>query len=182
MNSNYTSANLDELVSNVMYGYYVKYDTLTGLINTNYSGSNATTIDIYIDMQDILRHIDNFESSDKKCLYRNLQHYQVSINHREKGDSIKIVYAGLLGVAQDMLGIIRHVDFKRLGVEFHLYGGGNQAKEIETYITEKDCNVFYHGYVSKDKIAEELEQYDASIVPLAVRIKGAVPSKIFDIR
>lgn len=59
MNSNYTSANLDELISNVIYGYYVKYDTLAGLINTNYSGSNATTIDIYIDMQDILRHIDN---------------------------------------------------------------------------------------------------------------------------
>lgn len=59
MNANYTSGNLDELVSNVIYGYYVKYDTLTNLINMNYSGSNATTIDIYIDMQDILRHIDS---------------------------------------------------------------------------------------------------------------------------
>ena len=136
---------------------------------------------IFGQSNEILKHIDGFESPDKKCLYRNLQHYQVAIDYREKGNTIKIVYAGLLGVAQDMLGIIRQVDFKKLGVEFHLYGGGNQAKEIEAYIAEKDCNVFYHGYVSKDKIAEELAQYDVSIVPLAVRIKGAVPSKIFDI-
>ena len=46
---------------------------------------------------------------------------------------MRIVYAGLLGVAQDILGIIKNVDFKGLGIEFHLYGGGNQAKEIEEY-------------------------------------------------
>ena len=85
------------------------------------------------------------------------------------------------GVAQDILGIIKNVDFKGLGIEFHLYGGGNQAKEIEEYISQHDCNVEYHGYVEKSRMADELSKYDASIVPLAVRIKGAVPSKIFDI-
>lgn len=58
MSINYKSANLDDLISNVIYGYYVKYDTLTKLINTYYSGSTATTIDIFIDMMDIMRHID----------------------------------------------------------------------------------------------------------------------------
>ena len=55
---NYNAANLDQLISNVIYGYYVKYDTLTNLIRTYYNGSDATIIDIYIDVQDILRHID----------------------------------------------------------------------------------------------------------------------------
>ena len=59
---NYNAANLDELISNVIYGYYVKYDTLTNLIRTYYNGSNATVIDIYIDVQDILRHIDRYLS------------------------------------------------------------------------------------------------------------------------
>ncbi len=136
---------------------------------------------IFGQSNEILQHINGFESTEKKCLYRNLQRYKVSIDYKEKGEPLKIVYAGLLGVAQDILGIIQHIDFKRLGIEFHIYGGGNQTKEIENFINANDCNVFYHGYVSKDKIAEELAKYDASIVPLAVRIKGAVPSKIFDI-
>lgn len=59
---NYNSANLDELISNVIYGYYVKYDTLTNLIRAYYNGSTATVIDIYIDVQDILRHIDRYLS------------------------------------------------------------------------------------------------------------------------
>ena len=136
---------------------------------------------IFGQSNEILHHIDGFESPEKKCLYRNLQHYNIKIDYKEKGTPFKIVYAGLLGVAQDILGIIKNINFKNLGIEFHLYGGGNQTKEIEAYISKHDCNVIYHGYVSKDKIAEELSKYDASIVPLAVRIKGAVPSKIFDI-
>lgn len=59
---NYNSANLDQLISNVIYGYYIKYDTLTRLIRENYQGSDATVIDIYIDIQDILRHVDNYLS------------------------------------------------------------------------------------------------------------------------
>ena len=41
--------------------------------------------------------------------------------------------------------------------------------------------MYYHGYVKKEQIAEELSRYDASIVPLTVAIKGAVPSKIYDL-
>lgn len=136
---------------------------------------------IFCQSNEIIKHIDGFPSPEAKCLYRNLQRYDVKSIRRCKGMPLKIVYAGLLGVAQDILGIVKNVDFRRLGVEFHLYGGGNQAKAIEEYIATNECNVTYHGYISKDEIANELQKYDASIVPLAVRIKGAVPSKIFDI-
>ena len=52
--------------------------------------------------------------------------------------------------------------------------------DIEEYISSHNCNVFYHGYVSKDSIYKELSSYDASLIPLSVNIKGAVPSKIYD--
>lgn len=131
--------------------------------------------------KEILEYISGFESPNKMFLYRNLQHYKVATTPKSRNHTIKIVYAGLLGVAQNILGIIEGVDFKKYGVEFHIYGGGNQAKAIESYIASHDNNVYYHGYVTKEKMAAELKKYDVSIVPLVTRIKGAVPSKIFDI-
>lgn len=131
--------------------------------------------------KEIIQHIDSFPSPQQKFLYRNLQRYDLRLSSRTKGGVVKIVYAGLLGVAQDILGIVQNVDFKSLGVELHLYGGGNQTSQIETYISQNDINVFYHGYIDKSEMDKVLSLYDASIVPLAVKIKGAVPSKIFDL-
>lgn len=136
---------------------------------------------IFGQSKEIIEHIDSFSSPKQKFLYRNLQRYDIGTEKKSRNEKVKIVYAGLLGVAQDILGIISNIDFKSLNVELHLYGGGNQTKQIEAYIDQKDTNVFYHGYIDKSKMAQELSLYDASIVPLAVRIKGAVPSKIFDL-
>ena len=136
---------------------------------------------IFGQSNEILSHIRTYNSTDKLCLYRNFQRYDINSNAKERHTPMKIVYAGLLGVGQDILKMIENVDFKALGVEFHIYGGGNQTKDIEDYIGTYDSNVFYHGYVDKNEMFNVLSGYDASIVPLAVRIKGAVPSKIFDI-
>lgn len=131
---------------------------------------------------EILAHISEFPSSSKKFLYRHLQPYKVTIEYKERNPKLKIVYAGVLNAGQDMLALIKGIDFHTLGVDFHLYGGGTQQAEIEQYIQNNPkCDVFYHGYVSKERIVEELPKYDASIIPLAVRIRGAVPSKIYDI-
>ena len=80
-----------------------------------------------------------------------------------------------------MLSLLRGIDFVGLNVEMHLYGGGNQMAEIEEYISQGDKNIYYHGYVSKQQMGEELKKYDLSIIPLAAHIHGAVPSKIFDL-
>lgn len=131
---------------------------------------------------EILDHISTFPSSDSKFLYRHLQRYAIPYEYRERNETLKIVYAGVLNAPQDILSLIKSVDFNALGVEFHLYGGGTQQTDIEQYIAENpDCKVFYHGFVSKEQVSQELVKYDASIVPLVVRLKGAVPSKIFDI-
>lgn len=136
---------------------------------------------VFAQSQEIMQHVSMFESNKKMFLYRNLKEYDLKSERKGRNKSLKIVYAGLLGVAQNILGILQHIDFKSLGVELHLYGGGNQASLIEDWLRKNDSNVFYHGYVDKEKLALELNNYDVSLIPLTVRIKGAVPSKIFDV-
>lgn len=123
-----------------------------------------------------------WKENKRLFLYRNLQTYQMDCDHKTKGDTLKLVFSGMLGVAQDVAGIVKNVPFKELGVEFHILGGGKQLEEIENYCKDHpDCMVYTHGFVPKEQIAERLRWRDASIVPLATRIRGAFPSKVFDI-
>lgn len=130
---------------------------------------------------EIIEHVCGMFPSKRTFLYRNLQPVQAEGLSKPRGEVLKVVYAGLFGVAQDMLSLLRSIDFVSLGVEMHLYGGGNQMHEIQSYIKSADKNIFYHGYVSKQQMNEELKKYDLSIIPLAAHIHGAVPSKIFDL-
>ena len=80
--------------------------------------------------QEILDHIQAFGYDKPHFLYRNLQPLTVASNNRVPSrDTFKIVYAGLLGVAQNILSIVKHINFKEVGAELHLYGGGNQLLE-----------------------------------------------------
>lgn len=130
---------------------------------------------------EIVEHVRRMFPDKRTFLYRNLQPVQIERCAKPRNKVLKIVYAGLFGVAQDMLSLLRSVDFVKLGVEMHLYGGGNQMDAIDEYIKQGDKNIYYHGYVSKQQMSEALRQYDLSIIPLAAAIHGAVPSKIFDL-
>lgn len=133
---------------------------------------------------EILEHVTRMFPKRRAFLYRNLQPLDEafkSIVEKQRNRPMKIVYAGLFGVAQDMLSLLRSVDFIALGVEMHLYGGGNQMNEILSYIEGREKNIYYHGYLPKQEVNDELKKYDLSIIPLAASIHGAVPSKIFDL-
>lgn len=117
----------------------------------------------------------------KLFLYRNLQTYNIC-EYKTKNPKLKLVFSGMLGVAQDVAGIVKNVPWKGLNVEFHILGGGKQYDEIVSYCNENpECGVYAHGFVPKEEIAGRLREMDASIVPLATRIRGAFPSKVFDI-
>lgn len=121
-------------------------------------------------------------TSNELFLYRNLQHYNMEYDHKVKSEPFKVVFCGMLGAAQDVAGIVRNVPFKEMGVEFHIIGGGNQYDEIERWCKEHPAsNVFVYGFVSKDEVSERLREMNASIIPLVTRIRGAVPSKLYDI-
>ena len=94
---------------------------------------------------------------------------------------LKIVYAGLLGFAQGILGICQNVNFKELGAEFHIYGAGGEQEAIENYLKNNpDSNVCYHGKVSREEIPTILAQANCTLIPLVKNIFGAVPSKIYE--
>lgn len=132
---------------------------------------------------EILEHIASFKNRPNKLfLYRNLQRYELECEFKKKGSPIKVVFSGMLGVAQDVAGIVKNIPFKELNIEFHILGGGKQLEEIQEFISQNpDSNVFAHGFVPKEEISSWMEKFDASIVPLFTRIRGAVPSKIYDI-
>lgn len=60
MNNSFSSNKMNDNILNAIYGYYVKYDKLTQLINANYAGSNATTLNLFIDVNNILRKIQDY--------------------------------------------------------------------------------------------------------------------------
>ena len=116
-----------------------------------------------------------------KFLYRNIPNNNREIKlFRPKNN--KILYAGLLGLAQGVLGVIENVNFKELGVEFHIYGDGAERNEIEDYLVKNPAsNVFYMGSISKLELSQIIPYFLASIIPLKTSIYGAVPSKVYEL-
>lgn len=93
----------------------------------------------------------------------------------------RLVYAGLLGVAQGVLSICQNIDFKLLDAEFHIYGMGIEADKIESFVRENpNRGVFYHGILTRENIPTVLSSYGGSLIPLKRNIYGAVPSKIYE--
>jgi glycosyltransferase involved in cell wall biosynthesis len=133
--------------------------------------------------QEILDRVEEVSgSTTRRFLYRNLSRQTIDCTSHQKGSPLKICFAGMLGVAQDILSIVQKVDFKVLGVEFHIIGGGNQYETLCQWVEmHPNCNVVMHGFVAKEKMADIYRHFDAAIVPLATRIRGAFPSKVFDI-
>ena len=133
---------------------------------------------------EILDRVRSLEPDKRLFLYRNLSRISAELKVRKEktasSGKFKIVYAGLLGVPQDVLSIVRNVDFESVGVEFHIYGGGNQADDIKNEIAAGKKNVFYHGVLAKEQMNKIMGEYDVSLIALVKSITGAVPSKIFD--
>ena len=91
----------------------------------------------------------------------------------------KIVYAGLLGVAQGIYKLCKELDYTN--IQLHIYGAGAEQKKIESLIKNNhELDIVFHGEISREKLHKELIKYDITIIPLLNRIYGSVPSKIFE--
>jgi glycosyltransferase involved in cell wall biosynthesis len=93
----------------------------------------------------------------------------------------KLVYAGLLGVAQGILSICKKIDFKSLHAEFHIYGTGAELESIISFQNDNPTRgITYHGILKRDEMPDVLSSYGGALIPLVKNIYGAVPSKIYE--
>ena len=138
--------------------------------------------DAYIGQSDeILQHVKkSLKKPREEFLYRNLQETSPYIHKPRPEGRKKIVYAGLLGVAQGVYEVCSNIDFASLGVEFHIYGDGNERGKLEKLIADNPGRgIYYHGSIPASEMPRMLSEYHATLVPLKTNLHGAVPSKIF---
>lgn len=130
---------------------------------------------------EILNHIAKYQQKSH-FLYRTLQKTksdEITDTMRDNEKHNKLVYAGLLSKTQDIVSILKNIDFKSIGAELHIYGEGVQKKEVMAICD--NVNTFYHGSLPSSEMNKELKKYHASIIPLSTAIYGAVPSKIYNV-
>jgi glycosyltransferase involved in cell wall biosynthesis len=131
--------------------------------------------------EEILAHVKSLFPEKDTFLYRNYPNFKPIIADpiiASKG-KIKMVYAGLLGVAQGVYKLIQKLDFST--IEFHIYGAGAEKEKIEYFISKHpELPIVYHGEVDRKSLHKKLLDYDVAIIPLLNRIYGSVPSKIFE--
>ncbi|WP_264511864.1 glycosyltransferase family 4 protein [Flavobacterium sp. N1719] len=133
--------------------------------------------------QEILDHVHTLFPDKKGYLYRNFPDHAVSklelIISQEP--TIKIFYAGLLGVAQGVFDLCRNIELTGTRIELHIFGDGAEKNEIENYLNaHPEQSIFFHGMMERSALHETLKRFDIAIVPLTTRIYGSVPSKIFE--
>lgn len=126
--------------------------------------------------EEILQHVSNYVEKPT-FLYQNLPHFSPpKIPEVQPSKEIKIVYAGLLGVAQGIYEICHRISFPE-NVSLHIYGAGPEAEKIKRL--EKK-GIYFYGELNRAELHKELQKYDIAFIPLKKRIFGSVPSKIFE--
>ncbi len=131
----------------------------------------------------ILNHIDSLVKKPT-FLYRNIQDFKPNLKEKKKKNKkVRFIYSGLLGVAQGVYKILLEL-IKNNSKDFQIdiYGDGNEKNLILDLIdTNQKNNIKYKGSVLKEILHESLPMYDFAIVPLAKHIRGAFPSKIYEL-
>jgi len=142
---------------------------------------NATLI--FGQSEEIISHIYSLFPNKKCFLYRNYpDHFVENLEFvQDKNDTIKLFYAGLLGVAQGIFELIQQLKLENLNIELHIFGDGAEKNQIELFLAENaDKKIFFHGMLERNALHEKLKTFDVALVPLKTRIYGSVPSKIFE--
>lgn len=155
----------------------LSYKILQKLERFNYKSADL----VLGQSNEILTHVGKITSKPQLFLYRNYPNIKRTeiIETIINSGPLRIVYAGLLGVAQGILMLCEKLDYKH--IELHIYGSGAEEEEIKLFIKNNtNLPVFFHGRIDRTLLHAELKKYDIVIIPLLNRIYGSVPSKIFE--
>ena len=156
----------------------IGYKLLLSLERYNYKKASV----ILGQSEEILSHVRSITTDKEFLLYRNFPDFEPPKLHPKStstNSKIKLVYAGLLGVAQGVFRLCEELDFSN--IEFHIYGSGSDEKKLKQYLKDNpNLPITMYGSIKREKLHQELLQYDVAIIPLLNRIYGSVPSKIFE--
>ena len=153
------------------------YKILEKIEKFNYKNSNM----ILGQSEEIMTYVKSINPKIETFLYRNFPNFKLP-DLEQSGASdrkIKLVYAGLLGVAQGIYKLCNELDYSN--IEFHIYGSGSEQEMIELFVKNNpNIPIIYYGEIPREALHKELLKYDLTIIPLLNRIYGSVPSKIFE--
>ena len=131
--------------------------------------------------EEILTYILSIYPNKETFLYRNYPSIIIPEieGHKSSNGTVKLVYAGLLGVAQGVYKLCEMLDYNN--IEFHIYGAGAEKESIEDFIeVNQNLPITFYGELPRNELHKALLQYDVAVIPLLNRIYGSVPSKIFE--
>ena len=129
----------------------------------------------------ILNHVSRFNNTSN-FLYRNLPYNKLKTVKTLKFTKVSFIYAGLLGVAQGVLKLIQVLDKLPDDFILHIYGDGKEKNEIINFLSKRKLNnIKYFGSISKNELILKYPQYHFSFAPLSTNVKGAFPSKIYEL-
>lgn len=126
--------------------------------------------------QEILDFVKKQGIKKPLFLYRNIPDFEPPVVKQAQVNEIKIVYAGLLGMAQGLYSICETIHLPS-HVQLHIYGNGPEAEKIKSL---NKSNIFYHGEIDREELNKKLLEFQIIFIPLINRIYGSVPSKIFE--
>ncbi len=130
--------------------------------------------------EEIITHVKAVSNHDNTLLYRNYPDFKpLDPKDLVVDRPLKIVYAGLLGIAQGVLKLCQEIKLEN--TELHIYGSGPEQHLIETYLkNHPELQIYYHGQLDREELHKTLLNFDLALIPLLNRIYGSVPSKLFE--
>ncbi|WP_448518117.1 glycosyltransferase family 4 protein [Rhodoflexus sp.] len=101
--------------------------------------------------------------------------------HRS-GAPRRLIYFGLIGMAQGLEVICREIPFAALGVELHIFGDGPMRDKLAASLkgapNEAVCRL--HDAVDYTQIPALLSNFDGALIPQQQQLYGTVPSKLYE--
>ncbi|MCS6967432.1 MAG: glycosyltransferase family 4 protein [Cytophagales bacterium] len=94
----------------------------------------------------------------------------------------RLIYFGLIGMAQGLEAICRHVPFAKLGVELHIYGDGPMRPSLDKWLKHSPNKhfCFLHPSVPFQQIPMLLADFDGALIAQQQHLYGTVPSKLYE--
>jgi glycosyltransferase involved in cell wall biosynthesis len=161
-------------LENLAIFLYQKADYMTG---------QSAEIVAYVKQIVTKKHIILYRTGVDCEVFRQKEQKKYHLGEEKK--TIKIVYAGLLGLAQGVLDLCKNINFAAIHAELHIFGDGFERQaielEIQTALENKQVKgIFLYPACSQTEIAHLLPTFDAALVLQKASVFGTVPSKLYE--